>query len=138
MVTEDDVVHAAAAALREAGWTITQQLTTKQTGVDLIAERNGQRLMVEAKGYTSASTTSARFGKPFSSNQLLDHTAKAIYKALAVASAGHDLAGIALPDDRRTLDLVAAVRPALDEVGVHVIWVGHELADHARLPSALN
>lgn len=39
MVTEDDVVEATARALRSTGWTITQQLTTKATGVDLIGER---------------------------------------------------------------------------------------------------
>lgn len=137
MVTEDDVVEATARALREAGWTITQQLTTKASGVDVIAEREGQRLLIEAKGYTSASTTSARYGKPFNPNQLWDHTAKAIYKALAVVSDGHDLAGIALPDDPRTVAVVAAVQPALDQLGVHVIWVDHQRALTVEIPSPL-
>lgn len=138
MVTEDDVVEATAHALREAGWTITQQLTTKAIGVDLIAERDEQRLLIEAKGYTFASPTSARYGKPFTPNQLWDHTAKAIYKALAVVSAGDDLAGIALPDDPRTIAVVAAVGPALEQLGVHVIWVDHHQALTVEIPSPLH
>jgi hypothetical protein len=137
MVNEDDVVEATARALRSTGWTITQQLTTKATGVDLIAERHGQRLLVEAKGYTSASVTSARYGKPFSPNQLWDHAAKAIYKALAVVSAGEDLAAVALPDDPRTVAIVAAVQPALDSLGVHVIWVDYHDANSVVLPAEL-
>lgn len=137
MVTEDDVVESTARALREAGWTITQQLTTKATGVDLIAERAEQRLLIEAKGYTSASPTSARYGKPFNPNQLWDHTAKAIYKALAVVSVGHDCAGIALPDDPRTVAVVAAVEPALRQLGILVIWVDHREGRSVELPTSL-
>jgi hypothetical protein len=137
MVTEDDVVEATAEALRSAGWTITQQLTTKATGVDLIAERAGQRIQIEAKGYTSASATSARYGKPFSPNQLWDHTAKAIYKALAVVSADEDLAGVALPGDPKTVAVIAAVQPALDTLGVHVIWVEHRNGHAVTLPERL-
>jgi hypothetical protein len=137
MVTEDEVVEAAPGALRTAGWTITQQLTTKQTGVDVIAERHGRRLLVEAKGYTSASITSARYGKPFSPNQLWDHTAKAIYKALAVVSAGEDLAAIALPDDPKTVAIVADVQATLDALGVHVIWVEHRNGDSVSIPEPL-
>lgn len=136
-VTEDDVVEATARALRSTGWTITQQLTTKATGVDLIAERAGQRLLIEAKGFTSASISSARYGKPFSPNQLWDHTAKAIYKALAVVSTGEDLAGVALPDDPKTAAVLTAVQPALDTLGVQVIWVNHHDASSVALPAEL-
>lgn len=67
-----------------------------------------------------------------------DHTAKAIYKALAVVSAGRDLAAIALPNDLKTAAVVAAVQPALDTLGVHVIWVDHHDAGSVELPAALD
>jgi hypothetical protein len=137
MVTENQVVDATAEALAAHGWRLKQKLTTKQQGVDIILERDGQELHVEAKGYTSSKEGTTRYGQPFSGGQLFDHTSKAIYKALKVASGGIDIAAVALPDDPKTKLLVGDVKVALDRMGVLVIWVDHEDGSTAELPEQL-
>jgi hypothetical protein len=48
---------------------------------------------------------------------------------------GNDLAGIALPDDRRTVAVAAAAEPALEQLGVLVIWVDHRESGSVELPT---
>jgi hypothetical protein len=52
---EGNVVEAVARALAQSGWTIVGKANThsKERGVDIHATRNGQTLLVEAKGYPS-------------------------------------------------------------------------------------
>jgi len=52
---EGNVVAAIAQHLSETGWRIVRQANTatKERGVDLHAERRGQTLLIEAKGYPS-------------------------------------------------------------------------------------
>lgn len=65
MLTENDIVENLSKFLKLKGYTISQQLTTNQTGIDIIAENESEKLYIEAKGETSSKETSNRFGKPF-------------------------------------------------------------------------
>ncbi len=58
MLTENDVVVATSRFLKEAGFQIEQALSTKERGVDLIATRGNERILVEAKGATSSKSGS--------------------------------------------------------------------------------
>ena len=49
----------------DAGYEIKQRFTETQQGDDIIAVRDGETLLVEAKGDTSARKGSRRYGKPF-------------------------------------------------------------------------
>jgi Holliday junction resolvase-like predicted endonuclease len=121
ILTEDAVVEATCACLKNAGWRIVQQLTSRDRGVDVIATNDGRRLLIEAKGQGSAREGSARFGLAFSSGQVFDHVAKAVLVALRAVSDG-DLAAVALPDDRLHRGEINRVRRALDAVAVGVFW----------------
>ena len=133
MLTEDDVVTAVARYLEANGWRVNQQLTTFDRGVDLAAERAGQRLHVEAKGATSSKQGTRRFGAPFTRAQVFDHVAKAVHTALAVVSrADGTLAALAVPDDAHHRDFVGRVLPVLARVGVRTFFVSGSGAVRAR------
>jgi len=99
MITEDDVIDAISDHLVARGWRVLSRATAMQHGDDLVAEKDGQRLEIEAKGAGSSKPGTARYGQHFSKGQVFDHVAKAVFKALRVASAGTALAAIALPDN---------------------------------------
>lgn len=123
MLTEDDVIDAVRDLLVERGWTIVARATAIQRGHDLVAERQGGRLIIEAKGAGSSKQGTARYGQAFSAGQVFDHVSKAILKALRVAAAGSDRAAVALPDNPHHRNEIAQVHEALDRVDVGVFWV---------------
>jgi Holliday junction resolvase len=118
MLTENQVVAAVAAYLIKQGCTIVSCCGTGERGVDIVAEREGKRLLVEAKGRTSAKEWTQRFGKEFSKGQKFDHVGKAFLTAVMVASKGEAQAAIALPDDAGHRELVEAIRPALRTLAI--------------------
>src|SRR3989304_2231555 len=113
MLTEDDVIDSLIRHLTANGWRIVSRARATEHGDDLVAERQGHRLVVEAKGAGSSKAGSARFGKEFNKGQVFDHVGKAVLKALRVASAGTAHAGIALPDNPSHRAEVAKVAVAL-------------------------
>jgi hypothetical protein len=57
MLKEPDVIKAVCKKLRSAGYKIGQELGPKEHGVDIIAERAGEKkslIKIEAKGATSS------------------------------------------------------------------------------------
>ncbi len=123
-LTENDVVNAVARYLEANGWSIGQLRTTSERGVDLVAERNGLRLHVEAKGATSSKATSRRYGIGFTRGQVFDHVAKAVHTALAVVSRGDGTrAALAVPDDPHHRYFVGRVSAVLARLGVRTFFV---------------
>jgi hypothetical protein len=123
---EDDVVSAVVRHLRAHGWTIESMALATQHGDDIVATRNGERLIVEAKGEGSSKEHTSRFGKPFNQGQASTHVGLAVLRSLRVVSEGTATAAIALPDvpsHRREVERVAR---ALSNVGVWVFWVAQD------------
>lgn len=54
MLTENDVIDKFSLKLETLGYTIEQNLTTVQHGIDIIACKDGVNLYLEAKGETSS------------------------------------------------------------------------------------
>jgi hypothetical protein len=84
-------------------------------------------LYVEAKGGTSSREGSARFGKPFTGNQVFDRVAKAVYTALCLR-ANHpqrdrEDVGVAFPDTPGFRKLLDPISQQLTEAGVRVYLV---------------
>lgn len=90
----------------------------------LVAEKDGVRIEIEAKGAGSSKAGTARYGQHFDKGQVFDHVAKAVLKALRVASAGNALAAVALPDNPDHRAEVQRVAVALHRAGIGVFWVG--------------
>ena len=127
MLYEDDVVAAVVAHLRADGWEIESTALAKQHGDDIVATRNAERLVVEAKGEGSSKSHTTRFGSPFTKQQASVHIAVALLRSMRVISEGTSSAAIALPSvdsHRREVDRVA---PALLLAGIRVYWVDPDM-----------
>jgi len=123
MLNEDDVVFRTMEALKQSGWTIISFAMTKQKGVDIIAERAGQRLYVEAKGITSADEDSPCYGKLFDATQRVISTAAALLKAAEMRCEFPDaMVAIALPDHVRMRTRIERIEGVLENSRVGVLW----------------
>jgi len=126
MLTENQVIKAVCEFLEYNGWKIIQKALTTEKGHDIIANKNGSVLKIEAKGETSDHQGSARYGKPFDGAQCRDHVANAFYSAAAAlqASGSYELiAGIALPLTRWHQALIEHIKLALNKLEIVVFWV---------------
>jgi hypothetical protein len=123
VLTEDAVVAAVRRLLERHGWKILVHATAIQHGHDLVAERDNQRLIIEAKGAGSSKEGTARFGRLFTSNQVFDHVAKAVLKALRVVTEGRAWGGVAFPDNANHHLQIDQIRTALDQLQVAIFWV---------------
>jgi hypothetical protein len=123
---EDEVVSAVVAYLSAEGWTIESTALATQHGDDIVATRNDERIVVEAKGEGSSKTHTSRYGKPFNKGQASTHIGVAVLRSLRVVSQGTSIAAIALPavdSHRYEVDRIA---PALSTVGIWVFWVAQD------------
>jgi len=124
-LTENDVLRALTAHLRDGGWVVERSATTAERGLDLVARGPaGWVLRVEAKGATSSKTHSARHGKPFNSAQVRNHVARAFFTAAASRQGNCVRSAMALPATPRHQALVEHVKVALGELDIGVFWVG--------------
>lgn len=122
---KDDVVSAVCDYLEERRWAIVNRALATQHGDDIVAKRPGRSLRVEAKGEGSSKAGTARYGKAFSSGQVHDHVAKAVFRALSWSSSPNtdELASVAFPDNRHHRERVESVAEALSQLGIGVFWV---------------
>jgi Holliday junction resolvase-like predicted endonuclease len=133
MLTEDAVVAAVCRTLVEQGYVIVTRALATEHGHDIVAVKDGQKLFVEAKGAGSSKQGSARYGSVFNRNQVFDHVAKAVLKAMRVITAGDGRAAVALPDNadhRREIDQISR---ALQAAGIAVFLVSE--SEEVRLDS---
>lgn len=130
MLTENDVVKSVAAYLTQQGWNIQNICSTNQHGVDILAEKQGKTLAVEAKGGTSATKGTKRYGKPFTGNQKRTHVAVALLTATQVVSEGTYAAAIAFPDDHEHSRLIEKILPALRTLKIRIFVVAENGKAH--------
>lgn len=134
MLTENDVIDAVCDYLLLHQYEILLRCATNEKGVDIIArQRNGSgRILIEAKGETSARSGSGRFGKPFDSAQVRDHVANAFYTAARLFGEFHghgDSVAMAFPDTplhRKYLEPLESVTGML-KIGVFLVETDHSV-----------
>lgn len=128
MLFEDTVIDAVITHLKNKGYRIIQRSTASQHGYDLVAEKNGKKLYVEAKGQTSSKPGTKRYGKEFHSGQKFDHVAKAVLKAIqALNQESGSESGIALPNDPGHARLVESVLLSMKQIGLKIFLVDENL-----------
>jgi len=124
MLTESDVIGAVCAHLRARKFNVKHQRKETEQGDDIEASTPaGQMVLIEAKGETSSQSHTKRFGNVFTANQVLDHVAKAVYRAICYASRENILAGVAFPQNKHHESRVEAIRPVLKKLRIEVFWV---------------
>lgn len=126
MLREDDVVLAVSGYLEAAGWTIESLCLGHKRGDDVVAVRAGVRFLVEAKGEGSGTLGKKRYGQTFDGGQVHDHVAKAVLRALRWVAAGSAQPAVAFPDNAQHRSELAKVQPALDRLGITVMWVDND------------
>jgi hypothetical protein len=129
MLTENDVVDAVARHLTAEGWTCETK-TTIQRGIDILAERNGESLAIEAKGGGSARAGTARYGKGFNGNQKRTHVAVALLTAVQVINDGKHRAALAFPDDSQHSRLISKIASVLRRLDIAVYFVRTDRTVH--------
>ena len=104
-----------------------RKASTTQRGVDLVADKDGTQLWIEAKGETSSRVESRRYGQPFNAGQIADHVAKAFFAAVSHSEQrvnGRKVrAGIALPDTPLNRRRIEMVEGSVARLGITVFWV---------------
>jgi hypothetical protein len=124
VLNENDVVLALRDYVEAAGWTIEKISLSHQHGPDLLAARDGERLLVEAKGATSSKTGSPAYGRPYASEDVKIYVAEALYTACAgVGSGSYWRVAIAFQDDPLHRGYVEPLIPALERLAIGVFWV---------------
>ena len=127
MLYEDNVVAAVVAHLRAEGWDIESTALATEHGDDIVATRNAERLVVEAKGEGSSKSHTTRFGNPFTKQQASVHIAVAVLRSMRVISEGFSSAAIALPSVDSHRREVNRVAPALLLARIRVYWVDPDM-----------
>ena len=126
---EGHVVDAVERHLAETGWVIVSKADTasKARGIDLHAERNGQTLLVEAKGYPSKGyRDSTRVGelKPTTQTSQAQHWySHALLKGVRLQSKNPSaLVALAFPDFPRYRTLFTETETGLRKLGLVMIF----------------
>ena len=124
MLTESEVIASVCRFLKKNRFPITRFSPETEHGIDIqaIAPDGKTKVSIEAKGETSSMSHTNRYGQGFSSSQVVDHVAKAVYCAARDVSAGL-LAGVALPKNQRHVDCVQKILRALKKLRIEVFWV---------------
>jgi len=129
VLDENDVINAVCRHLEGRGYSIERRLGTTQKGVDVVARHTstGHRLFVEAKGGTSSREGSSRFGRPYTQSQVFDLTSKGFFATVRNhverRDGRGDVAALAVPDLQWYREYLGAIRPAVDQLGIAVLWV---------------
>lgn len=128
MLNENDIVEAVCIYLEAQGHSILQRCTTKQQGIDIIAEHPMQKgkLRIEAKGGTSARDGSPRSGREYDQSQVFDRVAKGFYTGSALYCEHRNdsgRTGLAFPDTARFRRYLEPISPLLKQLDITVYMV---------------
>ncbi|MDF2048862.1 hypothetical protein [Arthrobacter sp. Cr_A7] len=126
--TEENVQNAFVDALVERGWRILSAKTLRESGVDVIADLDGQKLGAEVKGYPTIGyadprrTGEKKKAKP--REQAGNWYAKAILAAMKLRGAEPDWVSIiVLPKVARYVELYGQTKGSLDAAEIEVWWI---------------
>jgi hypothetical protein len=133
---ENKVVEAFCEFLREEGFEVSQALTTKQQGIDVVAKHltSGVRLLAEVKGGTSSRKNSPRVGHAYTPEQVLNRVAKGVFTCLQLRSQYPDATStrvmLAVPSDPHSFGTyLDSVSNILKSAAIE-IWFAPPTKDH--------
>lgn len=128
MLTEHDVIDAICRHLVAQGYDVSQRLAVTEKGFDIVARRpnTGRGVWIEAKGRTSASEGTPRFGQPFKTTQVFARVTDAFYMAAKMRSQSTNPAvviGMAFADLPQYHVYIDAIAPVIRQLKFVVIFV---------------
>lgn len=99
-LTEDETVELLMIYLKSEGYKILDYCKGHRRGIDITAEKNNRKLLIEVKGARANHNSKIKKRSYFDSGQIKDHFGKAIVKSLELKSDNPDCdIAIAHPDD---------------------------------------
>ncbi|ORJ53697.1 hypothetical protein [Geothermobacter hydrogeniphilus] len=124
LLTEDEVVLKLTRWLESSGWEIITQCLGHQQGIDILAIKGTQTLIVEAKGAKGSKTSPVTKRDRFTSGQIKTHFGKAIVKCLEerARNIGAEVA-IAQPNNPYLRDCLADACAEVTKIGIQLYWV---------------
>lgn len=124
LLDENDVINYLIEYLEGQGYYIIDSCNTSKQGYDIVMEKDGRELYIEAKGDTSSKEKTNRYSKPFALSQKKHHVAMAIFKTLQTKTKKEncDIA-IALPSDDVHKKLINSVHKQLEKLDITVFFV---------------
>ena len=119
---EDQVVGHLAAWFKKQGYTVTTETRGHHHGIDLDVIRDGERIVVEAKGARGNKNT--RKHDFFDQNQIKVHLGMALVKALELKAKHPDaIVAIAHPADESVQASIGPLISQLASMGIRHYWV---------------
>jgi hypothetical protein len=125
LLNEDEVVGIACEYVRQHGWNIVHRLKGNQSGIDIVAERSGRRLLIEAKGCTTGLSPDRKIHiQPHRTNASMAAIGKAVYLFDGISEIA-----LALPDEHVFRTQVGKAQVGLRLLNVAGLWVSLEGVD---------
>lgn len=126
MLDENDIIGILCNNYNERGYRILEKNLTNHKGkVDLIFEKDGEKIFIEVKGETSSKIGTNNFGKYFNYSQVKVHVARAIYQIMTVIDYNLDSNSfiIALPNNAEHIRAIEQVKNSLIKAQIKVLLV---------------
>ncbi len=128
-LTENDVVNLLADFLKNTGWEIEKICLNNERGNDIEAKKNGQKLIVEAKGAKANDNAFTKKREKFDGGQIKDHFGKAIVKILEEKEKNKNSNtkfAIAHPNDSDIKKHIGHLISYLNKLGITHYWIGKD------------
>lgn len=123
-LTENEVIEYLEIWLKNNGWTITKTSKNQSHGIDILAQKELETLIIEAKGSKGSPDSPTTKRKQFSPGQLNTHLGVALVKILKEKHL-HPTAKIAIahPDDEYIRNCLKDVINEIKKFNVIFFWV---------------
>ncbi|EAR16640.1 hypothetical protein [Robiginitalea biformata] len=123
-LTEDRVIELLMPYLKSRDWKIESYCLGQKRGIDIVALKNGKKLVVETKGAKANDNSPTKKRKYFDSGQIKDHFGKAIVKSLETKNNfPESVVAIAQPLDEDIKRAIGGIIPNLNDIGIVHFWV---------------
>jgi hypothetical protein len=123
-MTEDEVIDFLASWLSDKGWEILEKCKGHEHGNDILAKKEGQTLMIEAKGAKGSDKSNVTKRAQFDSGQVKIHLGEAMVKVLEFRNKNPGAKiGIAQPEDPYIRNVLKSVIPEVKKIGIVLYWV---------------
>ncbi len=123
-LTEDEVIEHLEQWLRKMKWQDIKTTKGHARGLDLIAQKNKESLIVEAKGARANPKSHVKKREKFDCGQIKTHFGKAIVKVLEERNKNPNATiAIAHPEDIDIRNCLDKVLPEIKKFSIKLYWV---------------
>jgi len=126
-LTEDETILILIDHLKENDWKIESYCLGQQKGNDIVAKKDKETLIIEAKGAKASDNSPTKKREKFSSGQIKTHFGKALVKILDEKYLNPNAQfAIAQPDDNDIRKSVGHIIPFLKQLEINHYWVSSD------------